>query len=191
MKRITSRFVMLIATAAVLPLIVYGVVSMGRLKEGTETSVRDGNLEVAEQVASQLKLYIDNNARILRSVGQELSTTSLAQWQQTRILTNHVLEFAEFRELSLLDASGRTIATSRIGGSRARLPAPGDRSTQGVHGAIGRQRPGVAGRPALARGALALRRHRPRRPAGLRAGLRRPPTHRARRSGKEADRGAG
>jgi len=133
MKRITSRFVLLIATAAVLPLIVYGFVSMGRLQEGTETSVREGNLEVAEQVASQLKLYIDNNARILRSVGQELSTTSLAQWQQTRILTNHVLEFAEFRELSLLDASGRTIATSRIGGSRARLPAPGDRSTQGVH----------------------------------------------------------
>jgi signal transduction histidine kinase len=133
MKRITSRFVLLIATAAVLPLIVYGFVSMGRLQEGTETSVREGNLEVAEQVASQLKLYIDNNARILRSVGQELSTTSLAQWQQTRILTNHVLEFAEFRELSLLDASGRTIATSRIGGSRARLPAPSDRSTQGVH----------------------------------------------------------
>jgi signal transduction histidine kinase len=133
MKRITSRFVLLIATAAVLPLIVYGYVSMGRLKEGTETSVREGNLEVAEQVASQLKLYIDNNARILRSVGQELSVTSLAPWQQTRILTNHVLEFAEFRELSLLDVSGRTIATSRIGGSRARLPAPSDRSTQGVH----------------------------------------------------------
>src|SRR5688572_7711 len=133
MKRITSRFMMLIATAAVLPLIVYGFVSMGRLKEGTETSVREGNLEVAEQVASQLKLYIDNNARILRSVGQELSATSLARWQQTRILTNHVLEFPEFRELSLLDVSGRTIATSRIGGSRARLPAPSDRSTQGVH----------------------------------------------------------
>jgi signal transduction histidine kinase len=133
MKRITSRFVLLIATAAVLPLIVYGFVSMGRLREGTETSVREGNLEVAEQVASQLKLYIDNNARILRSVGQELSATSLARWQQTRILTNHVLEFPEFRELSLLDASGRTIATSRIGGSRARLPAPSDGSAQGVH----------------------------------------------------------
>jgi hypothetical protein len=50
---------------------------------------------------------------------------------------------------------------------------------------------GWLGRPALARGALALRRHRPRRPAGLRAGLRRPPAHCPRRSGKEADRGAG
>ena len=133
MKRITSRFMMLIATAAVLPLIVYGVVSMGRLRQGTETSVREGNLELAEQVASQVKLYIDNNARVLRSVGQEISSTSLAPWQQTRILTNHVLEFREFRELTLLDASGRTLATSRLGGSRAKLPPPGVRSIQGVH----------------------------------------------------------
>jgi len=124
---------MLIATAAVLPLIVYGVVSMGRLRQGTETSVREGNLELAEQVASQVKLYIDNNARVLRSVGQEISSTSLAPWQQTRILTNHVLEFREFRELTLLDASGRTLATSRLGGSRAKLPPPGVRSIQGVH----------------------------------------------------------
>jgi len=133
MKSITSRFMMLIATAAVLPLIVYGFVSMGRLRQGTETSVREGNLEVAEQVASQVKLYIDNNARVLRSVGQEISSTSLAPWQQTRILTNHVLEFREFRELTLLDASGRTLATSRLGGSRAKLPSPGLRSLHGVH----------------------------------------------------------
>jgi signal transduction histidine kinase len=133
MKRITSRFMVLIGTAAVLPLVVYGVVSMGRLKEGTETSVREGNLEVAEQVASQLKLYIDNNARILRSVGQEISATALEPWQKTRVLTNLVLDFPEFRELSLLDASGRTLATSRVGGSRAKLPAPNDRATYGVH----------------------------------------------------------
>jgi signal transduction histidine kinase len=132
MKRITSRFMMLIATAAVLPLVVYGVVSMGQLRNGTEQSVREGNLEVAEQVASQVKLYIDNNARVLRSVGQELSATSLAPWQKARILSNHVLEFREFRELTLLDTSGRTLATSRIGGSRAKLPGPGVRSIQGV-----------------------------------------------------------
>ena len=68
-------FVLLIATAAVLPLIVYGIVSMGRLNEATRTSVQEGNLEVAEQIANQLTLYIDNNARLLRSVRQELSTT--------------------------------------------------------------------------------------------------------------------
>jgi signal transduction histidine kinase len=133
MKRITSRFMMLIATAAVLPLVVYGAVSMARLKQGTETSVRAGNLEVAKQVASQVKLYVDNNARILRSAGEQLSATSLARWQQTRILTNHVLEFPEFREISILDASGRPIASSRLGEALVKLPLQRERSTHGVH----------------------------------------------------------
>ena len=132
-RRITSRFVLLIATAAVLPLVVYGGVSLVRLEEGTERSVREGNLEVAKQVAGQLKLYVDNNARVLRSLGGELSSTSLAPWQQTRILANHVLEFPEFREISLLDASGRTIATSRLGDARIQLPQQRNRSTHGVH----------------------------------------------------------
>jgi signal transduction histidine kinase len=130
-RRITYRFMMLIATAAVMPLVVYSIVSMGRLKEGTERSKRDGNLEVAKQVAVQLNLYVDNNSRILRSLGGELSSTSLAPWQQTRILANHVLEFPEFREISLLDASGRTIATSRLAGARTALPVQRG-STQGV-----------------------------------------------------------
>ena len=67
--------------------------------------------EVAKQVASQLKLYVDNNARILRSIGAELGQTHLAPWQQSRILSNHVLEFPEFREISLFDPSGRPVAT--------------------------------------------------------------------------------
>ena len=133
MRRITSRFMMLIATAAVLPLVIYGLVSLGRLKEGTERSIREGNLEVAEQVAGQLKLYIDNNARILRSLAGELTATALEPWQQSRILANHVLEFPEFREISLLDASGRTLATSRLGGAHIRLPVERERSTRGVH----------------------------------------------------------
>ena len=39
MRRITSRFVMLIATAAVAPLVIYGAVSISNLREGTRESV--------------------------------------------------------------------------------------------------------------------------------------------------------
>ena len=42
MKSITSRFVMLIATAAVAPLVIYGVVSVRQLRSGTEESVTEG-----------------------------------------------------------------------------------------------------------------------------------------------------
>ena len=132
MRRITSRFVMLIASAAVAPLVIYGAVSISNLGEGTRESVDTGNQRVADQIAQRLKLYVDSNARILRSVGEELSDTNLAHWQQSRILKNHVLEFPEFREISLFDASGRVIATSRIGPPETKLPSTSGHGTQGV-----------------------------------------------------------
>ena len=132
MTRITSRFVMLIATAAVAPLIVYGILSIGKLRQGTEISVSQGNLRIAEQVAARLKLYLDNNARVLRSVGQEITRTNLRAWQQERILKNHVLEFAEFREITLFDATGRVIATSSLGSPLTTVSAALGSRTEGV-----------------------------------------------------------
>jgi len=124
MTRITSRFVLLIATAAVAPLVIYGIVSVTSLRQGTQTSVRDGNLRVAGQVAEQIALYIDNNIRVLKSVAAELRGTQLQQWQRERILRDHVLDFPEFREISLLGTGGEVLATSRLGTARMNLPDP-------------------------------------------------------------------
>ena len=128
MTRITSRFVLLIATAAVAPLVLYGLISVTHLRSGTQDSVTNGNLQVAGQVSERIRLYFDNNVRVLRSVGMELLDTHLAKWQQERVLRNHVLDFPEFREVTLFDPGGRLLATSRArthadcsSGSRERL----------------------------------------------------------------------
>jgi signal transduction histidine kinase len=122
MRRITSRFVLLIATAAIAPLLAYGLVSMISLRMGTRQSVRDGNLRVAQQVAEQIKQYIVHNQRVLRSLAMELRTTELAAWQQQRILRDHVLDFPELREISLFTAGGAVIATSRVSAARLTIP---------------------------------------------------------------------
>ncbi len=122
MRGITSRFVLLIATAAVLPLIGYGIWSVESLRTGTEKSVTLGNQAVAEQVAGRVKLYFDNNVRVLTSIGAELQNTQLGLWQQERILRNHVLDFREFREISVFDGSGRVRVTSRVGQTSLSVP---------------------------------------------------------------------
>ena len=123
MRRITSRFVLLIAAAAIAPLVVYGVISVTSLRQGTNNSVRDGNLRVAKQVAEQVNLYVRNNVRVLQSVGAELDATSLEAWQQDRMLKDYVLSFPEFREITLFDATGRPVATSALGRARISVPA--------------------------------------------------------------------
>ena len=98
---------LLIATAAVLPLVVYGAVSVSSLRSGTNGSVRQGNLNVAKQAAEQVGLYMSQNARVLQSIGAELGATGLTAWQQERILRDYVLDFPEFREITLFTADGQ------------------------------------------------------------------------------------
>jgi hypothetical protein len=131
-KRITGRFVLLIATAAVLPLVVYGLISVSSLRSGTEQSVGKGNQAVAQQVAAYVRQYFDNNLRVLTSIGTEVRGTQLEQWQQERILRNHVLDFHEFREISVFDASGRLQATSRVGPSALAIPDSADLVGEGA-----------------------------------------------------------
>ena len=122
MRRITTRFVLLIATAAVLPLVVYGAVSIQSLRSGTYTSVLDGNAKVAKQVAEQVAKYMQYNTRVLQSVGTELGATGLTPFQQERALKDYVLAFPEFREITVFDIDGRPLATSALSKTKLTIP---------------------------------------------------------------------
>ena len=122
MTGIRARFAMLVATAAVAPLLIYGIVSVGSLRTATEQSVAAGNSAVARQVALRIQQYFENNGRVLAALGQELAGTQLSEWQQLRVLRNYVLEFPEFSEIALFDADGTRRLSSRATPSELRLP---------------------------------------------------------------------
>ena len=125
MKRITSRFALLLAAAGILPLLVYGAVSIFSLRDATRRSVISGNENVAKRVAEQIGLYVQSNVSILKSVAGNLEDTNLERWQQDRILKTAVLDFPEFREVTLYDATGAQLASSRVGESKAQFPPSG------------------------------------------------------------------
>jgi signal transduction histidine kinase len=133
MTRITSRFVLLIASAAIAPLILYGAVSFLHLRTGTEQSVREGNLRVAFQVAEQIKQYIVHNQRVLKSIGIELRAANLEPWQQSRILKDYAIDFPELREISVFAAGGRLISTSRVSGATLGIPDAASVSGDGMY----------------------------------------------------------
>ena len=122
MTGIRAKAVVFIAAAAVAPLLVFGGLSIRSLQTGTEQTTATGHQQLARQVAARFYAYFENSQRILSSIGSQLKGTRLEAWQRDRVLTNHVLDFPEFLEIALLDASGRLVATSRVGGSTIRLP---------------------------------------------------------------------
>src|SRR5688572_7676315 len=125
LRGITSRFVLLLAAAGMLPLVVYGAVSMYSLRDATRQSVTTGNENVARRVAEQIGLYVQTNVDILQSTAGNLDDTNLQQWQQDRILKHAVLDFPEFREITLFDATGTPLASSRVGQSKLVFPQSG------------------------------------------------------------------
>jgi signal transduction histidine kinase len=116
------------AAAAVMPLLAYGAVSMYSLRTGAQATVVQGNLNVARQVSEQIDLYVKGSVKILKAVAADLQQTGLEPWQQDRILKNYVLEFPEFRELTLIDENGRATVSSRLG--KPTVTVPGSQNTK-------------------------------------------------------------
>jgi signal transduction histidine kinase len=131
-KKISTRFALLLAAAAVLPLLGYGAMSVVSLRTGAQQAGIDGNLNVARQVTEQIELYITGSVNILKALAADLQQTGLQRWQQDRILKNFVLEFTEFRELTLLDDNGQPIVSSRLGLPTTTVPGSEGVNINGV-----------------------------------------------------------
>jgi signal transduction histidine kinase len=121
-RRIAVRFALIFALAAVAPLVAYGVVSIWSLQRGTRESIVAGNQNVATRAAEEIRRYIVTNAELLKALAADLQNTGLETWQQDRILKNYILQFREFREITLFDESGRPLVSSRVGPPRIAIP---------------------------------------------------------------------
>jgi signal transduction histidine kinase len=132
MMRIRGRFALLVTTAAVLPLIVFGIVAVDSLRTGTRQSVMSGHVLVATRAAEEIEQYVDHAVRTLQALAADLQGTSLRPWQQERILRNYVLAFPVFREVVLFDDGGQVVATSRLVPTTLRVPAASAFDRRGV-----------------------------------------------------------
>jgi signal transduction histidine kinase len=121
-RHIAVRFALLLGLAAVVPLIAYGIVSILSLQAGTRQEVIQGNQNVAMRAAEEIRRYVTTNAELLKALAANLQDPSLTPTQQDRVLKNYVLQIREFREISLFDEAGTTLATSRIGKPRVDIP---------------------------------------------------------------------
>jgi signal transduction histidine kinase len=121
-KHLATRFALLLALSAVVPLVAYGAVSILSLQRGTRDSVITGNMNVATRAAEEIRRYVATNADILKALAADLQDTGLTPAQQDRILKNYILQFREFHELTLFDERGAALATSRIGTPGVQIP---------------------------------------------------------------------
>jgi two-component system NtrC family sensor kinase len=130
-RHIATRFALLLAIAAVVPLLAYGFISLLSLQRGTHDSIVIGNQNVATRAAEEIQRYVSTNAELLKALAADLQETGLEQWQQERILRNYRLTFQEFREITLFEETGKPLASSRVV-PRVQIPREGALSISGV-----------------------------------------------------------
>jgi signal transduction histidine kinase len=131
-RHIATRFALLVGVAAVVPLLGYGAVSLLSLQRGTRDSIITGNANVATRAAEEIRRYVVSNAALLKALSADLQNTGLERGQQDQILKNYVLEFREFREITLFDESGAPVVSSRIGKPRITIPKDAAPVVEGV-----------------------------------------------------------
>jgi signal transduction histidine kinase len=131
-RHISTKFILLLAIAAVVPLLAYGFVSLLSLQRGTRDSVVAGNQNVAVRAAEEIRRYVATNAELLKALAADLQDTGLQPWQQERILRNYVLRFREFKEITLFDESRKPLASSRVGAPGATVPETVSLTLNGV-----------------------------------------------------------
>src|SRR5882672_12250109 len=131
-RRIATRFALLLGVAAVVPLLGYGFVAILSLQRGTRESVVNGNQNVAVRAAEEIRRYVVTNAELLKALAADLQDTGLDRRQQDQILKNYVIQFREFREITLFDERGEMIASSRVGKPRVTIPRTAQLAIGGV-----------------------------------------------------------
>jgi signal transduction histidine kinase len=132
-RHIATRFALLVGVAAVVPLLGYGAVSLLSLQRGTRDSIVTGNVNVATRAAEEIRRYVVSNAALLKALSADLQNTGLERRQQDQILKNYVLEFREFREITLFDETAASVVSSRAGKPRITIPKDAVSVVEGVN----------------------------------------------------------
>lgn len=112
---ITRRMALLVTTAAVVPLLIFGLVARSTLRATTQRTVLETHASIASRAAEAIDLYLRSSERLALSAASDLVGTGLSRAQQERVLFNHVTNAREIRSLTLYDASGAPVASSALG----------------------------------------------------------------------------
>lgn len=109
---ITRRMALLVTTAALVPLFVFGVVAQRTLTSGMEHSVRQSHAAIVARAAETIDVYLQSTKRLVQSAAADLQASRQSRARQAQVLSNHVGLTPEIRSLTLYDGDGAPVATS-------------------------------------------------------------------------------
>lgn len=112
---ISTKLILLLLGASVIPLLIFGGLSLSQVQKATVISVTQGHERISEQAAGRIDQYVSHAVEILKALSENIHHADLQSWQEERIIKNYHNRFDEYNDLSILDPEGAIVATSFIG----------------------------------------------------------------------------
>jgi signal transduction histidine kinase len=107
-----KRLVILLILSALLPLGLFGIISILRARDTNYRTVIQGNMNGAVRASQEIELYVKNAISILQGISNNINRIYLEPWQKEAILKNYVINFEEFRKIYITDRSGKILITT-------------------------------------------------------------------------------
>ncbi|HKY62977.1 MAG TPA: sensor histidine kinase [bacterium] len=105
MRTLRGKLILLLLVSALLPLAIYGVLSLYNSQKILKTTIQDSYAEIAKRTAGEISLYLEHARALLETLVADLANTDLSAGQTRRIVENYVIRFSEFERILLFDSA--------------------------------------------------------------------------------------
>lgn len=109
--RISTRLALVLAAAALAPLVTFGAWGVLTLQTETHGSVIAANLALVEREAGDLTRELSRETAILSALADDVRGAGAELEAQLRVLDNYLMRFPSLRGLTVLDARGEVVAS--------------------------------------------------------------------------------
>ena len=112
MKSIATKLILLLIISLLIPLSIYGILSIWTSRHFNFKSVTEGNLNVAKRAASEIDLYVSNNIAILNALAQNLGRFYIPEHEQKLMLYNYKLNFSGIEKILITNEAGKEVMST-------------------------------------------------------------------------------
>ncbi len=112
MKSISTKLILLLIISLLIPLSIYGILSIWTSRHFNFKSVTEGNLNVAKRAASEIDLYVSNNIAILNALAQNLGRFYIPEHEKKLMLSNYKLNFSGIEKILITDEAGKEVMST-------------------------------------------------------------------------------
>jgi len=118
--RISTKIIITLTAVSTLTVIATGSVLLALSSRQMRSNISERNLQIARRASNEIGLYIEDSIRDVQAVSDVLTALD-DPWIQDILLENLTVTFKRFDSLTLLTASGRLLASSRLVEERIRF----------------------------------------------------------------------